>query len=168
MNRCHCLVEIQTSLSSAFHLTATSSPHPQTLAILKEEASNAQPPGKAAHIQRLVLRCYLTDSTSFLRESALGFCFVLFFFSGLQPRHVEVSRLGVKLELQLPAYATATAMLDLSGVCNLHHSSWPRWIPNQLSEAREGTCILKDTSQVCFHCTTVGTPQVSLDGTRET
>ena len=38
------------------------------------------------------------------------------------------SQAGVKLELQLLAYATATAMLDLSHVCNLHCRSWQRWI----------------------------------------
>ena len=45
-----------------------------------------------------------------------------------------VPRLGVKSELQVPAYATATAMLGLSGVCNLHHSLRQRWILNPLSE----------------------------------
>ena len=38
---------------------------------------------------------------------------------------MEVPRLGVKLELQLPAYTTATGMLDPSHVCNLHHSYSP-------------------------------------------
>ena len=36
-----------------------------------------------------------------------------FFFSGPHLRHMEVSRLGVESELQLPAYTTATAMPDL-------------------------------------------------------
>ena len=36
------------------------------------------------------------------------------------PRHMEVPRLGVKSELQLPVYATDTAMQDLSHVCDLH------------------------------------------------
>ena len=35
-----------------------------------------------------------------------------FFVLGLHPGHMEVPRLGVKLELQLPAYTTATAMQD--------------------------------------------------------
>ena len=41
---------------------------------------------------------------------------------------MEVPRLGVELGLQLPAYttATATAMWDLSCVCNPHHSSQQR------------------------------------------
>ena len=40
-------------------------------------------------------------------------------FLGPHLRHMEVPRLGVKLELQLPPYATATATGDLSGVCDL-------------------------------------------------
>ena len=46
---------------------------------------------------------------------------------------MEVPRLGVKLKLQLPSYATATAMRYLSLVCDLHHSSWQCWILNPLS-----------------------------------
>ena len=61
-------------------------------------------------------------------------------------RHVEVPRLGVKSELQLPAYTTATATRDLSRVCDLHHSSWQRQILNPLSGARDQT--LMDISRV--------------------
>ena len=46
------------------------------------------------------------------------------------------------------AYATATATLDLRCICNLCRSSQQYQIPNPLSEARDGTCILMDTSQV--------------------
>ena len=38
-------------------------------------------------------------------------------------QHIQVPRLGVQLELQLLAYATATAMQDPSHICNQHHSS---------------------------------------------
>ena len=43
-----------------------------------------------------------------------------------------IPRLGIELELQVSAYttATATAVLDLSCVCDLHHSSWHSWILN--------------------------------------
>ena len=34
---------------------------------------------------------------------------VFFIFLGLHLQHVEVSRLGVELDLQLPTYSTATA-----------------------------------------------------------
>ena len=57
---------------------------------------------------------------------------------------MEVPRLGVELELQLLAYAMATE--DLSHVCDLHHSSQQCQILNTLNKARDGTCVLKDTS----------------------
>ena len=71
---------------------------------------------------------------------------------------MEIPRLGVKSELQLSVYAKAT--LDLSRVCNLHHSSWPHWILNQQSRPGDCTLILMDTSQIYFCCATTGTSQV--------
>ena len=50
---------------------------------------------------------------------------------------MEVLRLGVESELLLPAYTTATAMWDLSRVCDLHHSSQQRWIRYPLGKARD-------------------------------
>ena len=64
---------------------------------------------------------------------------------------MEVPRLVVKSELQLLAYATVTAMWDPSRVCDLHHSSWQRWIPNLLREARDRTHILMDITWVHNH-----------------
>ena len=52
-------------------------------------------------------------------------------------QHMEVSRLGIESELQLLAYATATATEDPSHVCNLHHSSQQHWILSPLSKARD-------------------------------
>ena len=75
-------------------------------------------------------------------------------------QHMEIPRLGVESELQPLAYTTATAIPDPSLVCNLHHSSRQHWILNPLSGARDRTCILMVPSQVCFRCTTVGTPVV--------
>ena len=49
---------------------------------------------------------------------------------------MEVPRLGVKLELQLPAYTIATAMWDPSHICDLHCSLRQCQIFNLLSEAR--------------------------------
>ena len=64
--------------------------------------------------------------------------FYIFIFCFLEPHswHMEVPSLGVILELQLPAYTTATAMPDLSCICDLHHRSQQRWILNPLSKAR--------------------------------
>ena len=73
-----------------------------------------------------------------------------FFLLGLRMRHMEVPRQGVELELQLAAYTTATAMLDPSHICNLHHSSRQNQILNPLREARDRTHILMDTSWICY------------------
>ena len=61
---------------------------------------------------------------------------------------MKVPRLGVEVDLQLPTYTTATATQDLSRVCNLHRSSWQRWILNPLSKVRDRTHILRATSPV--------------------
>ena len=61
---------------------------------------------------------------------------------------MEVPTGGVKAELQLPAYITATATPDPSYLCDLHLSLWQRQILNPLSETRDQTRILMDTSQV--------------------
>ena len=61
---------------------------------------------------------------------------------------MEVLRLGVKLELQLRVYATATATAYPSHICGLHCSSRQSWILNPLSKARDRTCILMGPS--CF------------------
>ena len=73
-----------------------------------------------------------------------------FFLSFLGPhlQHMEVPRLGVQSELQLPAYATVTATQDLSRVCDLHHSSQQHRVLNPLSKARDPTRILMDPSRV--------------------
>ena len=73
------------------------------------------------------------------------------FFLGPLWQHMEVPRLEVQLELQLPAYATATATSDLNHVFNLHHSSQQCQILNPLSRASDGTHILMDTSQLHYH-----------------
>ena len=91
-------------------------------------------------------------------------CFVLFCFCflGPCPWHMEVPRLGVKSELQLEAYTTATATQDPSCICNLYHSSRQHQIPNPLSEARDPTRNLVVPSRIRFHCATTGTPKIFL------
>ena len=78
--------------------------------------------------------------------------FPLVFFLGLHVWHVEIPRLGVESELQLPGYTTAIAMQDPSHIFNLYHSSWQCWLPDPMTEARNWTHILMDSSRICFHC----------------
>ena len=60
-------------------------------------------------------------------------------------QQMQVPRLGVKLKLQLLAYATATATPDLGCIFDLHHSLRQCRILNPLSEAKNQTHILMDT-----------------------
>ena len=62
-------------------------------------------------------------------KSHLYYAFLFFFnflmsFLGPHLQPMEIPRLGVQSELQLPAYSTATATPDPCFICNLHHSSW--------------------------------------------
>ena len=70
-------------------------------------------------------------------------CLFVFVILGPHPQHMEIPKLGVESELQLPGYTTAAAMPDQKLICSLHHR-----ILNPLSEARDQTCIVMDTSQV--------------------
>ena len=79
--------------------------------------------------------------------------FFLFFFSLFRAAsvaygHTEVLRPRVKLELWLPAYATAIATPDQSCLCDPRCSLQQCRILNLLSEARDQTCILMDTSWI--------------------
>ena len=81
----------------------------------------------------------------------------IFFFLGPHLRHMEVPRGPV--ELQLPAYTTATtATGDPSLVCDLRYSSWQWQILDPLSEARGWTCNLMISSRIRFCCAMMGTP----------
>ena len=79
------------------------------------------------------------------------FFFSFLVFLGLHSQHVEVPRLGVASKLPLLPFATAIATRDPSRTCDLHHSSRQRRILNPRIKARDGTCVLMDTSQVHDH-----------------
>ena len=63
---------------------------------------------------------------------------------------MEVPRLVVESDMQLPAYAMVTAIWDLSRVCDLHHSLRQHQILDPLSEVRDRIHILMDASWI--HC----------------
>ena len=105
------------------------------------------------------LKCDYLNKPGFCNQ-----CFYLFIYLFIcllvsHLWHMEVPRLWVQSELQLPSYATATARRDLSCICNLHHSSWQCQILNLLGEARD---VLMDTSEIHFHWATMGIPPMLL------
>ena len=71
---------------------------------------------------------------------------------------MEVPRLGDESELLLLANATATATWNLSHIFDLNHSSGQHQIPDSLSQARDQTCILMDSSRINLGCAMKGTP----------
>ena len=93
--------------------------------------------------------------SSTLPQKELLFVF-FFFLSGLHPSYMEVSNLGVESELQ-PLATPQPQRADVSHVCNLHHSSQATPDLNQVSEARDWTFILMNTSQIRFCWATTGT-----------
>ena len=77
--------------------------------------------------KKIIIFSCLTDLNIYL--------FIVFLELHLQ--HMEVPRLGVESELQLPAYIIATATQDPSCICDLYHSSQQRQILNPLSKAKD-------------------------------
>ena len=69
-------------------------------------------------------------------------CCFCFCFLGPYPWHMGVPRLGVEVELQLPATDPATATQDPNHICNLHHSSQQHWFLNPLRRARASSWML--------------------------
>ena len=67
----------------------------------------------------------------------LCFVFLFSFVLGPHPRYMEVPRLWVESELQLPGYITATVTQDLSYICDPHQSLWQCLILNPLGEVRD-------------------------------
>ena len=75
---------------------------------------------------------------------------------------MKVPRLGVELELQLPAYTTAEQLgvHAVSVTYTVAHSNARSF--NPLSEVGAQTCVFMDTSWIRFCCTTTGTPMTEF------
>ena len=72
-------------------------------------------------------------------------------------QHVEVPSPGVKSELKMLAYTTATATPDPNCVYDLDHSLQQCQTLNPM-KTRDCTHILMDTSLLCYHWGTMRTP----------
>ena len=85
------------------------------------------------------------------------FISVLSYFFRASPVAYGDSKVRGWIRAAAAAYTTATAMQDPSHVCSLHHSLWQHWILNTLSEVRDWTWGLIDTSQIHFSWATMVT-----------
>ena len=92
-------------------------------------------------------------SSFYTGENFLNFFFFLFLL-----RAILTAYGGFQSRSRIGACATTTAMPDPSHICDLHHSSWQRWILNPPSEAKDHICFIVDTSQICFYWAMTGTP----------
>ena len=75
--------------------------------------------------------------------------FFLVFFRATRSAY-GVSQARDQMGAAALAYAAATATQDPSHICDLHQCSRQCQILNPLSEARDGTCVLMDASQILF------------------
>ena len=94
-----------------------------------------------------ILETLTTSYTSLIYMSTS--LIIFFFFLGPSPQHMEVSRLGVALELTATSLCHSHNNLGSSHICDLHHSLRQHQSPDPLSEARHQILILMDTSQDC-------------------
>ena len=111
-------------------------PGMQTKKLFSPPILFTNPPNSPMHLKRFVTTANILifreqgKKSSFLEVLEFFPCAFFFFFSfflflvflGPHWRHMEVPRLGVELELQLPVYTTATDMQDPSFICNRPHS----------------------------------------------
>ena len=88
-----------------------------------------------------------TPGLHYLVLLLLNYYYYYFVFLGPHPQHMEVPRLGVESERQLQAHTPAHSNARGHLICDLPHSL-QRWrILNPLSEAKDQTHILMETSQ---------------------
>ena len=84
------------------------------------------------------------------------YLFIAFCFLGLYPRHMPGSQ--ARSWIGATAAGLHHSSQDLSRICDLHHSSQQCWILHPLSQTRDWTHILTDTSRVHYHWAMTGTP----------
>ena len=137
--------------TAGFHILETSQSLPQSVASIPPPLLLVPSPHPTFCFLFFSSHCfiYIVSSDLFSFELFLFFFWGGVFFLGPHPRHMDVPRLGVQLELQRPAYTTATATWVLSRICDLRHSSWQHRILNPMSEARDRTQNLMVTIWLC-------------------
>ena len=110
----------------------------------------------AMHLSRIAL--IVASGVASLSKPVFPFLFFFSCFFKVLPEAYGSSQARGLIGATASAYTTATttAMPDSSRVCDVYHSSQQRRIPDPLSEARDWTRILVDTSWICFCCSRMG------------
>ena len=100
-----------------------------------------------------------TNVEHLCRSFHIIFFFFLVFWSFCLFRATLKAHGGSQARDPIGAFAaTATAMPDLTHICDPHHSPWQCQILNPPNEARDRTCNFMVPSRIGFRCTTMGTP----------
>ena len=87
------------------------------------------------------------------------FLFSFFLFSFFRAVLIAYGSSQARSQIGTVANGLHDSPINQSHICSLHHSSQQCWILNPLSKARDRTCVLMDTSWVCYHWAMTGTPQ---------
>ena len=85
------------------------------------------------------------------------FLFLLFFFRAAPAAYGNFQARGW-IRATAANLCHSHSNMGSEPVCDLHHSSWQRWILNPLSEARDRTRNLMVKSRIHFCCATMRTP----------
>ena len=157
---------------------SASKSHPNANKVLLEEAWSSEKKKKKKKVQlrphrdkpdknnRTHLTNHYWARSPYARQGEIGLR--TFFFFGLS--RAAPAAYGSS---QARGWIRATAaslqpqlmpMQDPNYICDLRHSSCQRRIPNSLSEARDQTRVLMDTSWVHYRWATMGTPEPSFKG----
>ena len=92
--------------------------------------------------------------------STIFFCFFFFLSFRAAPAAYGCSQargwIGATAASLHQSYSNARSASHQ--ICDLQCSSWQRRILNSLSKVRDQTCVLMDTSQICFRWATTGAP----------
>ena len=103
-----------------------------------------------------MVNSFMTKELRTYNEEWLSFFF--FFFRAVPVAHGSSQARGWIGAVAAGLYTTATETQDPSHICNLHHSSWQRWILNSLSKARDQSHVLMGSSRVHYCWAMTGTP----------
>ena len=113
--------QVEAELQLLASTTAKATPDPSHICNLRHRSRQHRIPNSLGEARDgtciLMDACWIINPLSHPGNSPDNIFLFFFFFLGPHPWLLEIPRLGVKSELQLPAYTTAIATQDPSHVC---------------------------------------------------